>query len=323
MIEVIQFRGAFAEATLPASVAVVQGGQVIATAGDDRETTFRSASKPFQLAVSLESLDDPAVTAEDLCLGAASHSAEPVHVARVEALLARFGLRAAGLRCGAHAPVHTPSAEAILRAGGRFTELHNNCSGKHTFMLAACAHRGWDPDYLPAEHPYQRRVRAMLATWMDHDPGLAVDGCGVPTFCQPLSAVARSWWRIARAMRDLNDGAPVDPWTDRLGRIGHAMARFPELTSGTGRLDLDVVTAARETMAVKVGAMGLFCIAIPGRDMALAVKVHGGVAEALPALVAWALDTWAPGAWEEPEAWSQRVVRNVAGRAVGGWSVRV
>jgi L-asparaginase II len=76
-------------------------------------------------------------------------------------------------------------------------------------------------------------------------------------------------------------------------------------------------------MAVKVGAMGLFCIAIPGRDMALAVKVHGGVAEALPALVAWALDTWAPGAWEEPEAWSQRVVRNVAGRAVGGWSVRV
>lgn len=322
MIQVIQTRGGCVEAIHPSSAVVVHAGRVELLVGDDRETTFRSAAKPFQLAVSLESLDDPEVTPEELAIGAASHSAEPAHVARVEALLARFGLDATALRCGAHPPVHVPSAEAILRAGGRFTDLHNNCSGKHTFMLAACAHRGWDRDYLPPEHPLQRRNRAMLTEWMSHEPGTAVDGCGVPTFFQPLTAVARAWWRVARAMRDLEDGITADPWTRRLGRVGLAMARHPELTSGTGRLDLDVVTASREVMAVKIGAMGLFCIAIPRRDTAVALKVHSGVSEALPALVAWALARVATDTWAEPAAWSLRAVRNVVGREVGAWSVR-
>lgn len=314
MIELIQRRGACDEVTLSASVAVVQGGALVALRGDDRVTTFRSAAKPFQLAVSLEALGDPAVDAEDLAVGAASHSAEPVHVARVEALLRRFGLNAAGLRCGAHAPAHTPSAEAVIRGGGAYSALHNNCSGKHTFMLAACAKQGWDADYLPPEHPYQRRVLDAVSAWMAHTPYTVTDGCGVPTFCQPLSAAARGWWQIAHAMAMEPDG--------RLGRIGRAMAQHPELTSGTGRLDLDVVRAAREPMAVKVGAGGLFCVALPGRDLGIAVKVHGGVMEALPALLAWALENYAAGAWRAPDDWELLKVRNVAGREVGGWLAR-
>jgi L-asparaginase II len=109
----------------------------------------------------------------------------------------------------------------------------------------------------------------------------------------------------------------------RLGRIGHAMARHPTLTSGTGRLDLDVVRASREPMAVKVGAGGLFCVALPGRDLGIAVKVHGGVMEALPALIAWTLETYAPEAWRTPDDWELLKVRNVAGREVGGWITRV
>jgi L-asparaginase II len=299
---------------LSASVAVVQGGAAVALRGDDRVTTFRSAAKPFQLAVSLEALGDPSLDDEDLAVGAASHSAEPVHVARVEALLRRFGLDASGLRCGAHAPSHTPSAEAVIRAGGAYTALHNNCSGKHTFMLAACAHQGWDPEYLPPEHPYQQRVFAAVSDWMAHVPYTVTDGCGVPTFVQPLSAAARGWWQVARAMA-------TEP-TGRLGRIGHAMAKHPALTSGTGRLDLDVVRAAREPMAVKVGAGGLFCVALPARDLGIAVKVHGGVMEALPALIAWALETYAPEAWRAPDDWELLKVRSVAGREVGGWITR-
>lgn len=315
MIEVIQRRGACVEAQSGASVAVVQGGALIACPGGEVETTFRSAAKPFQLAVSLELLGDPELSDEELALGAASHSAEPIHVARVEALLRRFGLCVNDLLCGAHPPTHTPSAEAILRAGGSFSALHNNCSGKHAFMRAACDRNGWDANYLPEEHPYQRRVRAAMANWMGHEPYAVIDGCGVPTFCQPLGAAATAWWRVAQGMRGEGDA--------RLGRIGHAMALRPDLTSGTGRLDLDVVRAAREPIAVKVGAGGLFCIALPQRDIGLAMKVHGGVMEALPALVAWALERFAPGAWDEPEAWSLRRVVNVAGREVGGWSARV
>lgn len=319
MIEVIQRRGRCVEAASGASVAVVHRGELVALRGADLETTFRSAAKPFQLAVSLEALGDPELSAEDLAVGAASHSAEPFHVARVEGLLRRFDLDVEGLRCGSHAPTHTPSAEAILRAGQSFTALHNNCSGKHTLMLAACARSGWDSNYLPPEHPLQLRIHEHLARWMAHDPYSVTDGCGVPTFCQPLSAAARAWGVVASAMA--SEGAD-EPWTARLGRIGRAMALRPDLTSGTGRLDLDVVRASREAMAVKVGAGGLFCVALPERELGLAMKVHAGTMEALPALVAWALETFAPGAWEEPEAWSHRRVTNVAGLEVGEWAVR-
>ena len=318
---VIQTRGRCVESEHPFSAVAVREGAVVWHAGDDRETTFRSASKPLQLACSLATLGDPEVPAEWLALGAASHSAEPVHLAIVSDILKRFGVPASGLRCGAHPPVHTPSAEAILRAGGAFTDLHNNCSGKHAFMLAAALHSGWAADYRPFEHPLQQRIAGRLAQWMEHTPAHAIDGCGVPTFIQPLSAVARSWEALALAMRSVERGSADDAWTARLGRIGLAMAAHPELTSGTGRLDLDVVRAAREPMAVKVGAGGLFCMALPGRETSVVVKVHSGAMEALPALVAWALSEAAPGAWREPDGWELRRVRNVVGREVGGWQV--
>ena len=318
---VLQYRGACVESEHPVSAVALRDGAVAWRAGFDLETTFRSASKPFQLSCSLEALGDPDVTVEQMAVGAASHSAEPVHVALVESVLARFGAAAADLRCGAHAPVHVPSAEAVIRAGGRYTDLHNNCSGKHAFMLSAALKNGWEADYRAPSHPLQQRIYERLSAWMQHTPSLATDGCGVPTFAQPLSVVARAWERVAVAMDNVSKRAPGDAWEERLGRVGWAMAQHPELTSGTGRLDLDVVRAAKEPMAVKIGAMGLFCIALPARRMSLAVKVHSGVSEALPALVAWALSQAAPGAWVEPDAWEFVRVRNVAGLDVGRWIV--
>jgi L-asparaginase II len=322
MPEVIQTRGACVESVHPVSAVAVRDGEIVWSVGDDRVTTFRSASKPFQLACSLSVLGDPPTSDDELAIGAASHSGEPKHVALVEGLLARFGVPASELRCGTHPPVYVPSAEAILRAGGTFSDVHNNCSGKHSFMLAAAAHAGWDHDYRAFDHPLQRVIVERLTEWMHHAPDRAVDGCGVPTFIQPLSAVARSWWRVARAMSLVQKKTAHDPWDVRLGLIGLAMGAHPDLSSGTDRLDLDVVTNARETMAVKVGAGGLFCIALPERGMSIALKVHSGVSEALAPLVAWALKTAAAGAWAEPDRWGLCVVRNVAGREVGEWSVR-
>jgi L-asparaginase II len=318
---VLQYRGTCVESEHPVSALAVCDGAVVWRAGFDLETTFRSASKPFQLACSLDALGDPEMPVEALAVGAASHSAEPVHIALVESILARFGATADGLRCGAHAPVHVESAEAVIRAGGAYTDLHNNCSGKHAFMLAAALRNGWDADYRPPAHPLQQRIAERLTAWMEHTPSLATDGCGVPTFVQPLSAVGRAWARVAVAMDAVNRGAPADTWEARLGRVGNAMAAHPELTSGTGRLDLDVVRAAKEPMAVKIGAMGLFCMALPARRMSVVVKVHSGVSEALPALVSWALSEAAPGAWEEPAQWAATRVRNVVGLDVGRWVV--
>lgn len=317
MPEILQTRGGYdgdlaevVEARHPWSAVAVVDGEVRWQAGLDLDTTWRSAAKPLQLAVCLDLLGRPNLCAEELAIGASSHSGEPQHLRWVREVLARFDVAEADLRCGTHPPAHEPTAQAILRTDGDYGPIHNNCSGKHAFMLAASARQRWDLDYRSPQHPLQQRIIAQIASWCGTQPRLAVDGCGVPTFGLPLSAIARAWAVVAEATALGKAAAPLGP-------IGAAMAAQPWLTSGTGRLDESVVRHAREPMAVKVGAQGLFCIALPRRRMGLAIKVHSGSSEALPAAVAAALQLAAPDAWVEPPLWRLREVRNVSGLLVG------
>jgi L-asparaginase II len=269
------FRNGLFETTHPVSAQLVRGGEVRWSVGSDLASFWRSASKPFQLAVSLDHMDPDAVALlgdEELALGAASHSGEAGHVALVESLLARLGCKEDALQCGAHAPMHEPSARTVATP----RQLHSNCSGKHTFMLAACAAQGFDVDYRPRTHPLQRANAAALDSLAQTVHGDGVDGCSIPTFHAPLSAKARAWARLAVAMAE-HDG--------HLGRIGWAMHRAPWFVSGTGRLDEAVMRSASETITAKVGAEGLFCIALPKRREGLAIKVHTGNADALAVAV--------------------------------------
>ncbi len=308
-----QVRGPCVESVHPWSAVALAHGQIVRQWGEPVATTWRSAAKPVQLDVSLSVLADPPVPEPWLALGAASHSGEVVHTDMAAAILQHFHLQPSDLRCGAHPPVYTPRAEAILRQNGQFTDLHNNCSGKHSFMVAAAQHAGWPLDYRPETHPLQQRIRERVTELCQHTPELAVDGCGVPTFSLPLAAIARAWSEIAAAMH---------AGTSRLGRIGLAMAAHPELTSGTDRLDLAVVQRARLPLTVKVGAGGVFCMALPDVQVGVAIKIHSGVAEALPVAIDAVLTALWPAGWPAEAAWSQLEVRNVVGRLVGGWQAR-
>ena len=95
----------------------------------------------------------------------------------------------------------------------------------------------------------------------------------------------------------------------------------PDLTSGTDRLDQAVVRLAREPMAVKIGAQGVFCLALPERRLGLAIKVVTGQSDALPAAIAAVLARAAPGSFAPPPTWSFNEVRNVVGDLAGGWRV--
>ena len=114
-------------------------GTVLDGAGDWETPIFpRSSIKALQALPLLESgaaerfgFDDG-----DLALAIASHNGEPCHTERAAAMLARLGLGAGDLLCGAHPP-GDPATEAALRARGeRPSALHNNCSGKHAGFLA-------------------------------------------------------------------------------------------------------------------------------------------------------------------------------------------
>lgn len=309
-LHVEQLRGDTVETVHPIVAALSDGERVLWAVGPEFSCFWRSACKPMQLLTSLEQLPAALVDAlpdADVALGASSHSGEPAHVARVAALADRLGISAEGLRCGAHWPYDEASKMAMLRRGETASALHNNCSGKHSFMLAASLARGWDPDYLPLAHPLQAQNRARIEDWCGHRAAVAVDGCGVPCFAVPVRTMARGFARLAHHMAD-RDGLA--------SRIGWAMAREPEMVSGTGRLDLAVTRGAREPLACKFGAEGLFAIALPERRQGLVVKALTGNGDALAVGVRAVLDELAPGLLTA-EDWPWADVANVVGKPVG------
>lgn len=315
-LRIVQRRGDAIETVHPVS-AVLCGpdGAVIERVGDPMTTTWRSAAKPFQLQASLSLLPDEVIArleAEDLAIGAASHSGQPEHVARVQRLASVLGesLALGELRCGGHAPVYAEAAAALAQAGRAIEPIHNNCSGKHIFMIAASHAVGLPgSDYRDPAHPVQRRVRELVDLHSgDSVAGVVIDGCGVPCFVLPLQAMARAWARFAEAT-DTNDGV--------LGSIGAAMSRHVWAMSGDERLDLAIAGRSREPLVSKVGAAGLICVAVPHARRGIALKVHSGDAPARAVAIGGAIERWFPGLVPRDAVDRWRVVRNVIGRPIG------
>lgn len=288
----------------------------------DRLAYWRSSMKPFQ---ALPLAEDGAVEAlglsgPELALCCASHAGTPDHVGIVAGLLERLDLPEERLHCGPHPPFDDESARAILRDGGDYTRIHNNCSGKHAGMMALAIHHGWEVrGYAGFDHPVQQRIRRSLRRWLDVDPdGLrwAIDGCGVPTPYLSLRQMARAFSRLARAV---GAGGPA-------AAVVGAMTAHPELVSGSGRPVTRVMRATGGRVLAKEGAEGVFCLAGLGEGWGLALKVEdgGGRAAAPAAVEALAV----AGLLSEAEAGSladlrRPVVENTRGEPVGLLSAEV
>lgn len=273
--------------------------------GRPMNSPWRSCGKPFQLWACLEVLDDPELPLELLAVGAASHSGTDEQLVWVRTLLASLGVSEEALRCGATPPLDRQAYEAVLRRGEAPHDIHNDCSGKHGFMLAAAAALGAEGDYRSSEHPLQRRIVEVIQDFCQEAPELSVDGCGVPTFSLSLTAMARAFARLA------TDRHP------RTQRIREAMQQHPQLLSGPGRLDLQLCLAAREPVIAKIGAGAVHGIALPGRGIGIATKCGSGDEDALGAALPVVLDRLAPGAFEWPEPWPWSLVRSKDGSVVG------
>src|SRR5215468_11138731 len=169
------------------AAAVTAGGRLVACAGMPSGRVYlRSAAKPFQAMPLLEAGGERAfrLTSSDIALMCSSHGGEPRHVEGARRLLARGGFTEKDLACGAHWPMHEPSARRLRRMGRKATPLHNNCSGKHAGLLLACRLYGFPAvDYWKPSHAIQREVLARMARWTGVPASrieIAVDGCSLP-----------------------------------------------------------------------------------------------------------------------------------------------
>lgn len=281
-------RGGIVESRHGGAVAVVDadGGEVL-TLGDVQRPVYpRSAIKALQALPLVESgaADRYGLTPQELALACASHGGEPGHVATATSMLAKANLDVSALRCGAHWPIHQASAHALARSGGVAGAVHNNCSGKHAgFLCTTCALDADCARYVEPSHPVQREVRAVLESLSGtalSAGACAIDGCSVPTWALPLSALALAFARFG-------SGAHVLPERARVAaRLRAAVAAHPWHAAGTGRFCTEVMQALGARVFVKTGAEGMFCAALPEQGLGIAVKCDDGAGRAAEVMMA-------------------------------------
>jgi L-asparaginase II len=265
-------RGPLTESLHRVSVAVVDAeGRLLASAGNPELVTWwRSAAKPFQaMPLVLDGVAERfGLEDGDLALACASHSSEPIHLETVDRFMARTGVSESELACGPHPPISPEVAEAVARSGTVMTPRWSNCSGKHTGMLALARHHGWPVEgYQSAGHPVQERVLDEVSTWTGvarEEIRQAPDGCTAVCFALPLRNMALAYARLGVS----GDPAPA--------RIRGAMMAHPLLVAGRGRLCSALMTAWAGRIVAKVGADGIYCAALPGLALGLALKVEDG-----------------------------------------------
>ena len=296
-------------------------GNIIASAGDiDRPIYPRSAVKSMQAIAMATSgaMERFHLSDEELALACASHMGEDIHVAGVASFLSHLGLSAEDLECGAHAPSSAAARDALRARGEKPSPLHNNCSGKHSGMLAVAEALGVPTaHYVNRDHPVQKAVRASIETIIGEplsEDRCGTDGCSIPTWAAPLRAFARGFARMATG-----EGLPPDI-ASASHRLFDAATSHPELVGGTGNFDTEIMRVFAGRVFQKGGAEGVQCGAVRNKGWGYALKVDDGNMAASHVMVATlllAISDPDPAQRKVLERLSSQSIRNVRDLVVG------
>jgi L-asparaginase II len=324
------WRGRIVESRHRGHVAAVDGdGRLVARLGEPETVTYlRSSAKPFQAIplVASGAAERFGFGPREIAVACGSHSGEPVHEETVAGMLEKIGLDASALKCGTHEPFSPRATRELRQRGESPRVLQNNCSGKHTGMLALALHLGAPTEtYDQPDNPVQRAILRAVSQFSDlpeTEIAAATDGCGVPVFGLPVRALALMYARLAAP------GAGLGAATrSAAARITAAMTGAPEMVGGTReRLDTEMMRVTNGRIVSKIGAEGVYTVGVLAcerfpRGLGLALKIEDGedrrarptvVIESLRQL--GALDA---GASEKLEPYASFTIRNHNGDAVG------
>lgn len=273
-------RAGFMERVHRGRLAIVQVGSreaapVVAFGDVDAPFLPRSSCKILQAMPMVESgaADAAKLTPQLLSLSCASHQGSDTHAGLASAWLAEMGMSEKDLMCGPQPSSDQASRERMIREGEAPSQLHNNCSGKHTGFLCQCRHLGAPLDgYIDMDHAVQKAVAAVTAELAGEDiAGFAIDGCSAPNLAISVTGLARAMARIAAAETALTGAR-----RDAAIRLRSAMAMHPFEVAGEGRACTEMMRAGEGRFAVKTGAEGAFIAIIPGKGLGVALKIDDG-----------------------------------------------
>jgi len=262
-------------------------GRLVLSGGDPERAIYpRSAIKSFQALPLLLSgaAERFRLTGAELALTCASHVGTAAHTAVAAKMLARAGRDVECLECGAHWPSSNAAARALAAEGRHPSALHNNCSGKHAGFICTSIATGRDPaGYVRPDHPTMRDVTQAVSAMVQTDlfaQAPATDGCSIPTYRIPLTALATGFARFGAGT-----GLP-EGFAAAAQRLRDSVAENPAMLSGEGRFDTLVTAAFGTAVFVKLGAEGVYCGALPALGLGFALKCDDGSPRAAEAATA-------------------------------------
>jgi len=247
-------------------VVVDKNEKIISQIGENIDIPFflRSCAKPFQALPIIRSgahrkfnLDLQEIA---VCCG--SHTGSYEHIKVVKNILTKLGLSEEHLQCGIHDPIDAETRNYLIRQYLDSSPIYNNCSGKHTGMLAVCLNNNWDiSQYLDFNHPLQKEILAIILEYcnLDNDIKSSVDGCSAPIYAMPLYKMGVGYLNLFLSK------------DNKL--MKKAYIETPVMIGGKGRLDSSIIEATKGKLISKVGAEGLCVVVNLEKEQALVVKI--------------------------------------------------
>ena len=234
--------------------------------GEDNNYSFyhRSCMKPLQYAVLIDlgidklfnfSLEETAV-----CSG--SHAGDIEHQKFVLSVLNKINLSEDNLLCPAIAPLSEKEVKRLNRENLPFGKIHNNCSGKHSAMLAICRYKNYDiSNYNEINHPVTELIINKVCELCDvkkKDIKISKDGCTLPVIATPLYNLGLGFLNLF--------------CNSKYEKIKKAFLKHPFLIGGENRFDSDIIKHGKDIIA-KVGAGGLCVVVNLKKEETLIIKV--------------------------------------------------
>jgi L-asparaginase II len=281
---------------------------------------FRSSAKPIQ-AVALASsgaMEKFNITLKELAIICSSHSGEDFHREAVSSILNKVGLSEESLSCGTANPYNQDMINQLIKKGEHPSQLYNCCSGKHAGMLALCKYHSFPvKDYTEPDHPVQQLILKIFAELLDcskDDIITGVDGCSTPTFMITLHQAAYLYSLLAQGL------SSTGKYNRAFGLIQKAMISFPRLVNGDKEFCTDLITHSDGKVIGKVGAEGIYCVAIPEKQLGICIKISDGNERGVYPVtthILSQLEVLNDQVMEKLRMWAYPPVKNHKGKIVG------
>ncbi|MFN3490643.1 MAG: asparaginase, partial [Anaerolineales bacterium] len=223
---------------------------------------LRSSAKPFQALPFVEQggVEHYGFNESELAISCASHETGQLHLDLIHSLQLKIGLDENQLQCGPHLPSDAKKLREVIKQDIKPTANFNNCSGKHTMMLAFAKMRNLPlENYLDINHPIQQDILQTLSEMCMIDKNkieLGIDGCSAINFAMPLYNAALGMARFVDPFE------LTKPRAEACKKITSAMLAHPEMISNVGEFDCELMKASSGKVITKRGAEGFQIIGV-------------------------------------------------------------